>query len=107
MTEERPVEFCLCTLFDESCPPHISSRLYGALEKEGYRVEYNRPYAGAYITFNYCQPRKNIFTLQLEINRRLYMDENVYKKTDDFQKVSEDVCESLISLGKFLLDSQK
>ena len=107
MTEERPVEFCLCTLFDESCPPRISSRLYEALAKDGYRVEYNRPYAGAYITFNYCQPRKNIYTLQLEINRRLYMDENVYKKTKNFQKVSDDVCESLISLGKFLLDSPK
>lgn len=107
MNESKPVEFCLCTLFDESCPPEMSSRLHDSLEEYNYRVEYNRPYAGAYITFNYCQPRKNIYTIQVEINRRLYMNERVYKKNADFQKVGERLSDSLISLGKFLLDSHK
>ena len=107
MMEEKPVEFCLCTLFDESCPPEVSQKLYESLHHENYRVEYNRPYAGAYITFNYCQPRKNIYTLQLEINRSLYMNEAKYEKKKDFQKISKIVSDSLVALGQFLLDSQK
>ena len=107
MNEEKPLDFCLCTLFDESCPTQMSEYLSDELKERGYRVEFNRPYAGAYITFNYCQPRKNIHTLQLEINRSLYMDENVYKKNDNFQSISTDISESIQGLGKFLLDLKK
>lgn len=107
MNEAKPVEFCVCNLFDESCPPAMSEFFGNALAEKDYRVEYNRPYAGAFITFNYCQPRKNIFTLQLEINRSIYMNEDVYKKNADFHKVSQHICESVIALGKFLLDFKK
>ncbi len=107
MNETKPVEFCVSNLFDESCPAPISEFVGQQLSQKGYRVEFNRPYAGAFITFNYCQPRKNIYTLQLEMNRSLYMDENVYKKNADFQSIRSSVSESLIALGKFLLDFMK
>ena len=107
MNESKPLDFCLCTLFDESCPTQMSEFLSRELENKNYRVEFNRPYAGAYIAFNYCQPRKNIYTLQIEINRSLYMHEKTYKKNKYFQKVSCDVCESLVKLAHFLLDLKK
>ncbi len=107
MNETKPLDFCLCTLFDESCPIEISRFLSGKLENKGYRVEFNRPYAGAYISFNYCQPRRNIHTLQLEINRSLYMDETALQKNNDFQHVSQDINQIILQLGKFLLDFKK
>ena len=107
MNETKPLDFCLCTLFDESCPTQMSEFLSKCLETKGYRVEFNRPYAGAYIAFNYCQPRKNIYTLQIEINRSLYMNEKTFKKNSHFQKISTDVCESIVGLANFLLDFKK
>lgn len=107
MTEEKPVEFCLSTLFDQSCPSEIYDFIGRKLQDCGYRVEYNRPYSGGFITFNYCQPRRSLYTLQIEINRATYMDENVYKKTAGFQSVSENLSESLVALGKILLDFKK
>ena len=107
MNEKKPIDFSLGTLFDESCPTDISSQLAQSLENYAYRVEFNRPYSGGFITFNYCQPRKNIYTLQIEMNRSLYMRENVYKKNPQFQKVSAQISDSLVSLGKFLLDFKK
>ena len=107
MNESRPVEVCLCNLFDESCPPEISQFAANFLSEHNMRVEFNRPYAGAFITFNYCQPRKNIYTLQIEVNRSLYMDESVYKKNDNFQNVKSILSESVVALGKFLLDFHK
>lgn len=107
MNEAKPVELCICNLFGESCPAPISEFFSKELAEKDYRVEYNRPYAGAFITFDYCQPRKNIFTMQLEINRSIYMMEDVYKKNADFQKVSNHISESIIALGKFLLDFKK
>ena len=64
-------------------------------------------YSGAHISFNYCQPRKNIYTLQMEINRSLYEDEAVYKKNQNFQYVSSDICAAIIDLANFLLDFKK
>ena len=107
MNENKLLDFCVCNLFGESCPDEISAKIYEELQKDDHRVEYNRPYAGAFITFNYCQPRKKIYTLQLEINRAIYMDEQSYQKNKQFQDVADHVSDSLIELGHFLLDLKK
>ena len=107
MNEAKPLDFCVCNLFGESCPDEMSEKIYAELQKNDYRVEYNRPYAGAYITFNYCQPRKKIYTVQMEINRSIYMDEQNYQKNEQFQQVADHVSDSLIALGNFLLDLKK
>ena len=78
--------------------------MYESLENPCYRVEFNRPYAGAFITFNYCQPRKNIHTLQLEVNRSIYMDEKNFEKNKQFQTVASHISKSIVDLGHFLLD---
>ncbi|MBQ9235536.1 MAG: N-formylglutamate amidohydrolase [Alphaproteobacteria bacterium] len=107
MNEAKPLDFCICNLFDESCPSEVSAYLRTQLERQQYRVECNRPYSGAYITFNYCQPRRKIYTLQLEVNRQLYMNEKTYDKNADFQDISTYVSETLTNLGHFLLDLKK
>lgn len=107
MNEARPLDFCVCNLFDESCPHEMSQKLFDALDAVGWRGEFNRPYAGAFITFNYCQPRKNIYTLQIEVNRGLYMDEQSYQKKANFQDVSHNLSRAIVELGHFLLDFKK
>lgn len=107
MNETKPLDFCICNLFDESCPPDVSRFLREKLENCGYKTEYNRPYSGAYITFNYCQPRRKIYTLQLEVNRQLYMNERTYKKNKHFQELNSNLSKILIELGNFLLDFNK
>lgn len=107
MNESKPLDFCICNLFDESCPQEVSQKLYQELENKGFRVEFNRPYSGAFITFNYCQPRKNIYTLQIEINRNIYMDEQSYQKKPVFQNISSSISQAVVSLGNFLLDFKK
>jgi N-formylglutamate amidohydrolase len=41
----------------------------------GYQVARNSPYAGGYTTEHYGQPSQGIHALQIEINRRLYLNE--------------------------------
>ncbi len=72
--------------------------------KREYYVSKNRPYSGAYITFNYCEPRKQAYTLQLEINREIYANENDLTKKADFQHVSHDISKVITNLANFLLD---
>ena len=44
-------------------------------ENHGLIVELNNPYAGGFITRNYGNPSKGTETIQIEINRSLYMNE--------------------------------
>ena len=104
MQDDRPIDFCLGTLFEQSCPEEISRFAQQSLSERGYKTVMNCPYSGAFTTFNYCQPRKNIHTMQLEMNRALYMNENVHKKSDNFQNLSDDLCGFAEGLAKFLLD---
>lgn len=107
MQDDRPIDFCLGTLFEQSCPTQVSEFLSKSLESKGFKVAMNCPYSGAFTTFNYCQPRKNIYTLQIEMNRSLYMEENVHKKNANFQSFSTEISASITALAKFLLDFKK
>ena len=98
------IDFCIGNLFSQSCPENMSSFVENSLKQKGYNVSLNVPYSGAFITFNYCQPRKKVYTLQLEVNRGLYAQENLLKKNSDFQRISSDMCEVIGAFAKKVLD---
>ena len=104
ISESPRIDYCLGNLFEQSCPNKISFFVENELAKREYYVAKNRPYSGAYITFNYCEPRKQAHTLQLEINRVIYADENTLEKNSDFQRVSYDLSKVVTNLANFLLD---
>ncbi|MDR1026073.1 MAG: N-formylglutamate amidohydrolase [Lactobacillus sp.] len=104
MLDDKPIDICLGTLFEQSCPNEMSDFFMNKFKEEGYNTLYNTPYSGAYITFNYCQPRKKVFTMQLEINRGLYMNEKTFKKNKQFQKISSDISKVIVDFSKFVLD---
>ena len=107
LQDTQKIDFCLGTLFDQSCPSEMHDFFKQGLEQKKYYVSDNCPYSGAYITFNYCQPRRKIYTMQVEINRGLYMDEHCYKKNDVFSKTCGDVSQNIIDFANFLLDFKK
>ncbi len=104
ISESPKISICLGNLFEQSCPNKISFFVENEFSKREYYVSKNRPYSGAFITFNYCEPRKQAYTLQLEINREIYADEKSLSKNDYFQKVSYDISKVITNLANFLLD---
>jgi len=104
ISENPRIDICLGNLFEQSCPNKISFFVENELVKREYYVAKNRPYSGAFITFNYCEPRKQSYTLQLEINRQVYADELLLEKSKDFQRVSYDLSKVVTNLAHFLLD---
>lgn len=104
ISENPRIDFCLGNLFEQSCPNKISFFVENEFSKREYYTSKNRPYSGAFITFNYCEPRKQIYTLQLEINREIYADENSLEKNGNFQRVSSDLSKVVCNLAHFLLD---
>ena len=96
------IDICLGNLFSQSCPQEMSDFLAGQFWDKNYKVEFNCPYSGAFITFNYCQPRRKMYTLQLEINRALYANENALQKNEHFYQMQDDVCDAVINFAQYL-----
>ncbi len=54
----------------------------------GWSVAHDDPYRGGFSTSYYGRPREGVHALQLEISRRLYMNERtLQKKPNDFENV--------------------
>jgi N-formylglutamate amidohydrolase len=68
------------------------------LRGKGYAVGRNLPYAGGYTTRHYGRPTLGQHALQIEINRRIYMDEATHQKTPAFGRVQSDLDELIVAL---------
>lgn len=87
---QRP-DFVLGDRFGTSCDPELIRSVADALRALGYHVHMNRPYAGGYITEYYGRPAQGVHTLQIEINRGLYLDEVTLQRTTGFERLSATV----------------
>ena len=55
--------------------PALSRLICDFLRDRGYTVEYNHPYKGVELLRRYGDPARHRHSIQLELNRKLYMDE--------------------------------
>lgn len=58
-----------------SCSPEFKDLVIRAYKEEGFSVSYNWPYLGGRITEHYGKPTNGHHTIQVEMNRKLYMNE--------------------------------
>lgn len=71
----RRADFVLGDRDGESCERDFTHFVRDRLEAMGYGVRLNDPYRGAELVRAYAAPRHGRHSLQIEINRALYMDE--------------------------------
>jgi N-formylglutamate amidohydrolase len=85
----RRVDIVLGNCFDSSCSPAITAFAETVLRDLGYAVRRNVPYAGGFTTRHYGRPAEGVHTLQIEINRALYMDERRIAPLPTFAETAE------------------
>lgn len=61
------------------------------LRRLGYDVRVNDPYKGAELIRAYADPAIGRHSIQIEINRRLYMDEDAVVKHEGFARLAHDL----------------
>ena len=74
-----------------SCAPFLTQTAKVILQDMGYNVWLNDPFKGVEILRRYGQPHKGQHALQLEINRKIYMNEEKLEKTAGFEKLQSDL----------------
>ena len=62
--------------------------LTSLIENAGFSVAWNSPYAGGYITKNYGLANSNQQSIQIEINRRLYMNRKYELNHEGVRRIS-------------------
>jgi N-formylglutamate deformylase len=60
------------------------------MSRLGYSVGRNKPYAGGFITEHYGNPASGLHTVQVELNRAVYMDERRRARGERFSQVASD-----------------
>ncbi len=83
----QKVDFVLGDRFGTSCARDMVRIIERFLTGLGYKVALNKPYAGGYITERYGMPNEGLHTLQIEVNRSLYMDEETLALRRDFRNL--------------------
>jgi N-formylglutamate deformylase len=64
--------------------PALSRRVCAFLESLGYSVSYNHPYKGVELVRRYGDPAHDRHSIQVEVNRKLYMSEETLALSEGF-----------------------
>ena len=94
------VDFVLGDGYGTSCNPAVTHHAEATLKDLGFVVTRNNPYAGGFTTRHYGYPAQNQHTLQIEINRVLYMDERAITPGPGFQPLIAKVNQLIEALAQ-------
>jgi N-formylglutamate deformylase len=71
--------------------PELSLKVCHYLESLGYSVAYNHPYKGVELVRRHGDPKHNRHSLQIEINRKLYMNEQTLELHEGYEPLKRNL----------------
>lgn len=89
---ERP-DFCIGT-DPYHTPQIITYKLKDLLESHGYTVAINNPFSGTMVPLEHYGKNKNVISVMIEINRKLYLNAD-FTKSNNFTKTKETISQLL------------
>ena len=88
--EPRRPDVVIGDRYGTSCAALLPDMVEDTMGALGYSVGRNKPYAGGFITEHYGNPASGLHTIQLELNRAIYMDERRRERGPRFAQVIAD-----------------
>ena len=87
-----------------TCDLRFREFVFQALAGMGYDVKVNDPYKGVELVRAYSDPRAGRHSLQIEINKRLYLEDGKLRKSAGFSRLQKDLGELLKAVVNELSD---
>jgi N-formylglutamate amidohydrolase len=103
--KKRP-DVVLGDRYGTSCSPELVDTVEDVFASLGYSVGRNKPYAGGFITEHYGSPGSGMHSIQIELNRAVYMDERRRERGPQFRKVAADFSALADALAVLRLDTE-
>jgi N-formylglutamate deformylase len=97
---QRP-DFNLGDRDGTTCSPGFTAFCKERLERLGYGVTINDPFKGMELVRRYGIPQQKMNSLQIEINRAIYMDESSFEKKSQFIQLQRDLGVFLSELSEW------
>ncbi len=97
---DRRADFVVSDRDGTTASPQVSHLVVETLRSLGYAVSVNHPYKGGAIVRRIGRPGDSIHSVQIEINRALYLDELRVEKTAGFGPLQD----ALLRLTRVLAD---
>lgn len=98
-------DFVLGDLDGQSCDPAFTDFVATTLRELGYGVAINRPFRGAEIVTRHGAPGQGRHSLQIEVNRRLYLDEQAVATHAGFDRLRDDLRLLLRRTADYAMDA--
>ena len=93
-------DFCVSDLKGETATPAAMELIVETLKSYGYSVSVNEPYIGNELIRRIGDPARRIDSIQVEINKKLFMDTQTFRATDGLTKVRVDLDRLLRTVAK-------
>ena len=87
----RHADFVIGDRDGTTAGPQVSERICGFLRARGHDVAYNHPYKGVELVRRFGNPAQQRHSVQIEINRKLYMDEQTLELHAGFERLQDDL----------------
>ena len=97
-------DFVLGDRDGSTCAPEFTAFVAKTLTGLGYDVAINDPYKGVELVRMHGRPAERRHSLQIEINRRLYMDESTLARHSGFATLQSNLQRLLQSLRQYVID---
>lgn len=100
--DRQLADFVLGDRDGTTCDPTLTGIIEDYLLACGYTVARNDPFKGVALVARVGQPSEHRHSLQIELNRKLYMNETTFEKTEGFDVLQRDLDGLLAHLGEFI-----
>jgi N-formylglutamate deformylase len=87
-----------------TCEARFTEFARETLAAMGYSVKVNDPYKGVELVRAYSDPKNGRHSLQIEINKRLYLEEGSLRKSIGFSRLQKNLGDLLTALTRELSD---
>ena len=101
--KEGGADFILGDRDGTTCARDFTDFVANTLRECGYSVRVNEIYKGVEIVRRQGRPRENRHSLQIEVDRSLYMDQHSLLKTRGFSRLQADITRLIAALREFAL----
>jgi len=108
ISEEGPgkprADFVLGDRDGTTCEPEFTALVAQTLRGMGYDVKVNDPYKGVELVRAFSDPKAGRHSLQIEVNRRLYMDEKTRSRSSGFAALKTNLDKLLAEVARHVAE---
>ena len=105
--ERQLADFVLGDRDGTTCDPAFIRLIGETLQSQGYSVAYNDPYKGVALIGRIGQPEYQRHSLQIEINRRIYLDEDTREPSANFAQVQQHLQEVMLVVAQHVREQMQ